>query len=45
MAEHGYHQDCGAVLSDIRAVRKDADPDDIPNRQCLEPRKSYWLIE
>ena len=45
LAEHGYHQDCAAVLSDICAVLKGGDPEDIPNRQCLEPRKSYGLVE
>ena len=44
-AEHGYHQDCRSVLSDISAVLKGEDPDEISNRQCLAPRKSYRLID
>ena len=42
--EHGYHQDCPAVLADVRAVLSGADPDEIPNRQCIEPCKSYRLV-
>ncbi len=43
--EHGYHQDCPAVFLDIRAVLKGEDPDEISNRQCLEPRKCYRLVD
>lgn len=41
--EHGYHQECAAVLSDIGAVLSGTDADEVPGRTCLEPRKSYTL--
>jgi len=45
LTEHGYHQDCPAVLSDIRAVLMGNDPDSIRDRVCLESGRQYRLTD